>query len=85
MTIYNFIKTDDPIYQEIKNLNKNEDVLIEGDFGLVIRLNNFNIYECLSDDFETSFSDMNSCYDFINDYLSVIQFENENRRKGVSS
>jgi len=77
MNIFNFIKRDDPVFVMIRELNKNEEVVVDEKLGVIALLNWNGIYEAVSDEFHESFSNYEKCYEFVNEYLSEIQLRDE--------
>lgn len=66
--------SNDPIFNQIKDLKKKGSVKVQlPEFLLIITLNSWGIYEVSNEEFHESFSQINDCYEFVSEYLNEIE------------
>lgn len=69
--------SNDPIFNQIKDLKIKGSMQVQFPKSvLIITLNSWGIYEVSNEEFHESFSELQECYDFINEIISESQIEN---------
>lgn len=67
---------NDPIFNQIKDLKKRGSMKVQlPESVLIITLNSWGIYEVSNEELHESFSQINDCYEFVNEYLNEIELE----------